>query len=46
MYGIKSESKIWTLDKKFKIIIPEGLKYIADEAISKCPILKSPRLTK
>jgi predicted nucleic acid-binding protein len=31
MHGIKSKSKIWTLDKRFKKIIPEGLKYIGDE---------------
>jgi predicted nucleic acid-binding protein len=31
MYGIKSKSKIWTLDKKFKTIIPERLKYIGNE---------------
>jgi predicted nucleic acid-binding protein len=31
MYGIKSKSKIWTLDKKFQIIIPEELKYINPE---------------
>jgi len=28
MYGIKSNSKIWTLDNKFLRIIPEELKYI------------------
>jgi len=27
MYGIKSNSKIWTLDTKFLKIIPEKLKY-------------------
>jgi len=27
MYGIKSNSKIWTLDKKFLKIIPEELRY-------------------
>jgi predicted nucleic acid-binding protein len=27
MYGIKSKSKIWTLDKKFLSIIPEELRY-------------------
>jgi predicted nucleic acid-binding protein len=31
MCGIKSKSKIWTLDKKFQIIIPEELKYIGTE---------------
>jgi predicted nucleic acid-binding protein len=31
MHGIKSNSKIWTIDKKFRKIIPEELKYIADE---------------
>ncbi|MDR1287607.1 MAG: PIN domain-containing protein [Treponema sp.] len=31
MYGIKSKSKIWTLDKKFQIIMPEELKYISAE---------------
>jgi predicted nucleic acid-binding protein len=31
MYGIKSKSKIWTLDKKFQTIIPEELKYISAE---------------
>jgi hypothetical protein len=29
MHGIKSNSKIWTIDKKFLRIIPEELKYIA-----------------
>ena len=28
MYGIKTNSKIWTLDKKFLRIIPEEMKYI------------------
>jgi len=28
MHGIKSNSKIWTLDNKFLKIIPEELKYI------------------
>ena len=28
MYGIKSKSKIWTLDTKFLRIIPEEIKYI------------------
>jgi len=32
MYGIKSKSKIWTLDKKFLRIIPEEIKY--DEEMS------------
>jgi hypothetical protein len=27
MHGIKSNSKIWTLDNKFLRIIPEELKY-------------------
>jgi predicted nucleic acid-binding protein len=27
MHGIKSNSKIWTLDKKFLSIIPEDLRY-------------------
>lgn len=27
MYGIKSNSKIWTLDKKFLKVIPEELRY-------------------
>ena len=27
MHGIKNKSEIWTLDKKFLKIIPEGLKY-------------------
>jgi hypothetical protein len=31
MYGIKSNSKIWTKDKKFQKIIPEELKYIGNE---------------
>jgi predicted nucleic acid-binding protein len=31
MHGIKSNSKIWTLDKKFLKIIPEELKYIAGD---------------
>jgi predicted nucleic acid-binding protein len=31
LYGIKSKSRIWTLDKKFKTIIPERLKYSGDE---------------
>jgi predicted nucleic acid-binding protein len=31
MYGIKSKSKIWTLDKKFQMIIPEDLRYIDTE---------------
>jgi predicted nucleic acid-binding protein len=31
MYGIKSNSKIWTLDKKFQKIIPEELKYTGNE---------------
>jgi len=30
MHGIKSNSKIWTLDTKFLRVIPEKLKYIAD----------------
>jgi hypothetical protein len=30
MHGIKSNSKIWAIDKKFLRIIPEELKYIAD----------------
>ncbi|MDR2210894.1 MAG: PIN domain nuclease, partial [Spirochaetaceae bacterium] len=30
MHGIKSNSKIWTIDKRFLKIIPEELKYIAD----------------
>jgi len=29
MHGIKSNSKIWTLDNKFSRIIPEELKYMA-----------------
>jgi predicted nucleic acid-binding protein len=29
MHGIKSNSKIWTMDKKFLKIIPEELKYSA-----------------
>jgi len=28
MHGIKSDSKIWTLDNKFLKIIPEELKYV------------------
>ena len=28
MHGIKSNSKIWTLDTKFLRVIPDGLKYI------------------
>ena len=28
MHGIKSNSKIWTLDNKFSKIIPENLKYL------------------
>ena len=28
MYGIKSNSKIWTLDSKFLKIIPEEIKYV------------------
>jgi predicted nucleic acid-binding protein len=31
LHGIKSNSKIWTLDKKFRRIIPEELKYIGNE---------------
>jgi predicted nucleic acid-binding protein len=31
LHGIKSDSKIWTIDKKFQRIIPEELKYIDDE---------------
>jgi predicted nucleic acid-binding protein len=31
IHGIKSNSKIWTRDKKFQKIIPEELKYIANE---------------
>ncbi|MFP3090189.1 PIN domain-containing protein [Treponema sp. TIM-1] len=31
MHGIKSNSKIWTIDKKFRRIIPEELKYIGSE---------------
>jgi predicted nucleic acid-binding protein len=31
MYGIKSNSKIWTIDKKFRKIIPEELKYFGNE---------------
>jgi predicted nucleic acid-binding protein len=27
LHGVKSNSKIWTLDKKFQRIIPEELKY-------------------
>jgi predicted nucleic acid-binding protein len=27
LHGIKSKSKLWTLDKKFKKIIPENLEY-------------------
>ena len=27
MYGIKSDSEIWTLDKKFQKIIPEEFRY-------------------
>jgi hypothetical protein len=27
MHGIKSQAKIWTLDKKFLKVIPEALKY-------------------
>jgi hypothetical protein len=27
MHGIRSNSKIWTIDKKFKKVIPENLKY-------------------
>jgi len=30
MHGIKSNSKIWTLDKKFLKIIPEKLRYKAN----------------
>jgi len=28
MHGIKSKSRIWTLDKKFLRIIPEEMKYV------------------
>jgi predicted nucleic acid-binding protein len=31
MHGMKSGSKIWTLDKKFHSVIPEKLKYIGSE---------------
>jgi predicted nucleic acid-binding protein len=31
LHGIKSNSKIWTIDKKFRGIIPEELKYIGNE---------------
>jgi predicted nucleic acid-binding protein len=31
IHGIKSKSKIWTLDRKFQIIIPEDFKYIDTE---------------
>jgi predicted nucleic acid-binding protein len=31
LHGIKSNSKIWTLDKKFQKIIPENLEYIGTE---------------
>jgi hypothetical protein len=31
LYGIKSNSKIWTIDKKFQRIMPEELKYIGNE---------------
>jgi predicted nucleic acid-binding protein len=31
MHGMKSGSKIWTLDKKFQSVIPEMLKYIGSE---------------
>jgi predicted nucleic acid-binding protein len=31
MHGIKSNSKIWTLDTKFLRVIPEELKYIGSE---------------
>jgi len=30
MHGIKSKSKVWTLDKKFLRIIPEEIKYVED----------------
>ena len=33
MYGIRSNSKIWTLDNKFMRIIPEKLKYIVNPNI-------------
>jgi predicted nucleic acid-binding protein len=31
LHGIKSNSKIWTIDKKFQRIMPEELKYIGNE---------------
>jgi predicted nucleic acid-binding protein len=31
MHGIKSNAKIWTMDKKFQKIIPDELKYIGNE---------------
>ncbi|MDR1316008.1 MAG: PIN domain-containing protein [Spirochaetales bacterium] len=31
LHGINSNSKIWTLDKKFQKIIPKELKYIGTE---------------
>ncbi|MDR2601905.1 MAG: PIN domain-containing protein [Spirochaetaceae bacterium] len=31
MHGIKGNSKIWTIDKKFQRIIPEELKYTGNE---------------
>jgi hypothetical protein len=31
LHGIKSDSKIWTIDKKFQRIVPEELKYIGNE---------------
>jgi predicted nucleic acid-binding protein len=33
MHGIKSNSRIWTLDKKFRKIIPEELKYSANRVV-------------
>ena len=34
MHGIRSNSKIWTLDKKFLRVIPEELKYIENPNVA------------
>ena len=34
MYGIRSNSKIWTLDTNFLRVIPEELKYIEDPNVA------------
>jgi len=34
MHGIKSKSKIWTLDKKFLRIIPDEIKYVEGSSVA------------